>query len=188
MLDVVDYEPPERRRRAPRQTPVGQGQLALAESAPAPNPNADLFDESGRPRRLLWCSDSARMGDPCPYTGEKARFMPEGGCCKTLAAPPGRPLDGRYGAEPSDTELAAAGRESHGGRRTQRVRVLEWYEANPDGGTDHEIARALGIVRPHVAGTRREELIRDGWMIVDSGDRRPTDTGSPAIVWKLIHF
>lgn len=105
-----------------------------------------------------------------------------------LAPAPGRPLDGRYGAEPSDTELAAAGRQAQGGRRTQRVRVLDWLEAYPDGGTDHEISVALGIVRPHVAGTRREELIRDGHMIVDAGERRPTDTGSPAIVWKLIRF
>lgn len=178
------------KRRAPRQRPVAQGQLGLADLEPATNPNAHLYDEHGKPRRLLWCSDTARMGGPCPYTGERARFRPTGGCCKDLAAapPPGRPLDGRAHAAAQDTEQAAAGRESFGGRRTQRVRVLEWFEEHPDGSTDHEVALGLGIVRPHVAGTRREELIRDGHMIVASSDRRATDTGSPAIVWKLIRF
>lgn len=59
-------------------------QLALDLEPRAPNPNAWMFDEQGRPRRLLWCSDTARLGGPCPYVGDRARFMPAGGCCKDL--------------------------------------------------------------------------------------------------------
>lgn len=49
------------------------------------NPNLAMFDENGDPKRLLWCSDTARKGGPCPYVGERARFRPAGGCCKDLA-------------------------------------------------------------------------------------------------------
>jgi hypothetical protein len=47
------------------------------------NPNLWMFDAEGNPRRLLWCSDSARLGGPCPYVDGEA---PAGGCCKELAA------------------------------------------------------------------------------------------------------
>lgn len=51
------------------------------------NPNIGKWiDGEGRPLRLLWCSDSARMGGPCPYVGDRARFMPAGGCCKAIGA------------------------------------------------------------------------------------------------------
>lgn len=69
-------------------------QLSLELERPAPNPNADWFNEAGTPKRLLWCSDTIRIGwtkgvdVPCPYLGDRARFRPAGGCCKDLAAPP----------------------------------------------------------------------------------------------------
>lgn len=56
-----------------------------AELPPVANPNAHLFNEDGSPKRLLWCSDSARMGGPCPYTGARLKHRPAGGCCKDLA-------------------------------------------------------------------------------------------------------
>ncbi len=59
-------------------------QLALDVDEPLPSPNAWMFDESGRPRRLLWCSDNARKGGPCPYVGDREQFRPAGGCCKDL--------------------------------------------------------------------------------------------------------
>jgi hypothetical protein len=73
---------------------------------------------------------------------------------------------------------------------SQRARVLRAFEVDradptePIGFTDYELGRLLSMFR-WVAGTRRGELIRDGWPIVDTGERRPTDTGSTAIVWAL---
>jgi hypothetical protein len=61
-------------------------QLQLELEVHEPNPNTDFFDSSGKPRRLLWCSDSARMGGPCPYVGDRARFLPAAGCCKDIRA------------------------------------------------------------------------------------------------------
>jgi hypothetical protein len=61
-------------------------QLTLDLDAGKPNPNGHLFNDDGTPKRLLWCSDTARKGGPCPYIGAKAKFMPGGVCCKTLAA------------------------------------------------------------------------------------------------------
>lgn len=68
---------------------MSSGQLAFVLDLPAPNPNRALLDDHGRPRWLLWCSDGARMGGPCPYTGPRARFRPAGGCCKQLVGGPG---------------------------------------------------------------------------------------------------
>lgn len=59
-------------------------QLQLELEPRQPNPNAHLF-EHGQPRRLLWCSDTARLGGACPHAGERERFRPAGGCCKDLA-------------------------------------------------------------------------------------------------------
>lgn len=71
---------------------------------------------------------------------------------------------------------------------TQRAHVLEHLRAVGErGATDYELWRDGNVgVRPHVAGTRREELISDGWPIIDTGRTRPTDTGTPAIVWVLV--
>jgi hypothetical protein len=67
------------------------------------------------------------------------------------------------------------------------MRVLEALRSAGDYGvTDNELHFVYRIgARPHVPGTRREELIADGWAIVDSTLRRATDTGAPAIVWVL---
>jgi hypothetical protein len=53
------------------------------------------------------------------------------------------------------------------------------------GATDCELWQAGIGARPHVPATRREELMMDGWPIIDSGIRRLTDTGARAIVWVL---
>jgi hypothetical protein len=100
---------------------------------------------------------------------------------------PARPMVGRHHAVGPETERGAARRvEPRSG--TQRAAVLERLrEVGNEGSTDYEMWRALYplCVRPHVPGTRREELIRDGWPIEDSGRRRPTDTGAKAVVWVL---
>lgn len=95
-----------------------------------------------------------------------------------------RPRGGRLHARSHDTEEAAATltRPRTG---TQRALVLERLrQVGAYGSTDFENSEALGLFR-HVAGTRREELIRDGWPIADTGRRRPTDRNSPAVVWML---
>lgn len=100
---------------------------------------------------------------------------------------PARNEVGRYHHDGTDTERTAAVLAAPKSG-TQRAAVLEALRAAGErGATDHELWRATEqkCVRPHVAGTRREELIADGWPIRDSGKRRTTDTGRPAIVWVL---
>lgn len=46
---------------------------------------------------------------------------------------------------------------------------------------DHEIEKATGW-KHQSASAMRNSLMRDGWVI-DSGARRNTDEGNPAIVW-----
>ena len=99
---------------------------------------------------------------------------------------PGREQIGRYHHDGPDTERISAGLVAPRSG-SQRAAVLERLRnVGVDGSTDYEMYALGGIgARPHVPGTRREELIRDGWPITDSGRRRQTDTGHPAIVWVL---
>ncbi len=98
---------------------------------------------------------------------------------------PSRDKPGRFHSNGTDTERTAALMVAP---RTgsQRARVLDRLkDVGPIGATDYELWRSGIGARPHVPATRREELIADGWPIRDSGLRRVTDTGSPAIVWVL---
>jgi len=61
-------------------------ELGLATAPAVENPNAHFFTADGEPRRLLWCSDAARLSGICPYVGEKQRYRPHGGCCFDLEA------------------------------------------------------------------------------------------------------
>jgi hypothetical protein len=99
---------------------------------------------------------------------------------------PARPHVGRYHRDGPATERTAAAMVAPRSG-TQRAQVLDALrDAGELGVTDYELWDGYGIgARPHVPGTRREELIADGWPIRDSGARRRTDTGSPAIVWRL---
>lgn len=99
-------------------------------------------------------------------------------------ADPAREMPGRAHRGAGDTELAAALEPKRG---SQRFAVLEHLrDAGELGATDFELNNMLAPGRRSVsAGTRRAELIADGWPIVDSGERRATDTGAPAIVWRL---
>lgn len=74
-------------------------QLSLDDTVARPNPNAHMFDREGKPRRLLWCGDAARMGKGCPYVGGKARFRPFGGCCLDLVGLSQEQIDERVIAE-----------------------------------------------------------------------------------------
>lgn len=61
-------------------------QLSLDFELERPNSNAAFFNPDGSPKRLLWCSDEARLGGPCPYRpgSGKERFHPPGPCCKEI--------------------------------------------------------------------------------------------------------
>jgi hypothetical protein len=99
---------------------------------------------------------------------------------------PAREIDGRRHRDGTDTEVAAARRVAPRAG-TQREKVLGCLRAAGHVGcTDYELwLNGIGAW-PHVPGTRREELIADGWPIIDSGKRRATKTGSLAIVWRLV--
>lgn len=81
---------------------------------------------------------------------------------------------------------------------TQRVSaVLVYYKSGSDrqavlaeialsgevGMTDFEIEESL-VMRHQTASARRNDLMNDGW-IEDSGLRRLTDSGRPAVAWIL---
>lgn len=81
--------------------------------------------------------------------------------------------------DPDTSHAAAKGASVRGpSQRTQVWQALkELKEA-----TDFEIASYLGILRSS-AGKRRQELTDLG-LIEATTKRRPTDTGSAAIVWR----
>ncbi|NBW17299.1 MAG: hypothetical protein EBR82_55905 [Caulobacteraceae bacterium] len=61
-------------------------------------------------------------------------------------------------------------------------KVLELLEATPDGLTDEEMQRRLGM-NPSTQRPRRIELARRG-MVVEAGTRR-TASGRMAVVWRV---
>lgn len=66
-----------------------EARRAAAEAARMAEQRRRLFDNLGRPRWLLWCSDSARMGGRCPRGLDEPRergLVPA--CCKQRAARP----------------------------------------------------------------------------------------------------
>lgn len=94
--------------------------------------------------------------------------------------------------DPDTSRIAAA--NATPGAASHRKRILAWlYERGDLGGTAYEAWQATGGARPTGAGTRLLELSGEnsGRRVVDvplvykSMFRRPTDTGSPAVVWKL---
>lgn len=99
---------------------------------------------------------------------------------------PGRTEIGAFhapesGAPETEREAAIMAYPSSG---TKRKAVLDFLvERGDQGATDEEVSIALDM-RLYTAAPRRNELLRDGW-IVDSGRRRRTTTGSPAAVWIL---
>lgn len=90
---------------------------------------------------------------------------------------------GRFHRGAHDTEVTAAVSQRKTLGKNQLL-IYEQFVLATDGATDYENGLATGMFR-HAAGTRREELIKRGHPIVDSGRRRVTDTGRPAIVWVL---
>lgn len=74
-------------------------------------------------------------------------------------------------------------RAAMGNRDKDLRRVLDAHYRNPQGLNDFELARLVDRKQTS-AGKRRGEL-RDQGLIEQSAERRPSDTGSPAIVWKI---
>lgn len=81
--------------------------------------------------------------------------------------------------DPDTSRLAANAASSRS--PTQRTQV--WQALLELGNaTDYELSRHLSILRSSAA-KRRQELTDVG-LVEDTGLRRPTDTDSPAIVWR----
>lgn len=67
---------------------------------------------------------------------------------------------------------------------TKRHRIFDMIrDRGETGATDDEIEQTLELLHQS-ASAGRNTLATDGW-IVDSGQRRPTRSGNPAIVWVL---
>ena len=86
-------------------------------------------------------------------------------------------------SNPSDTEQAAADLV-HPRAGTLRALALAAIAASGKRGLTQEEIAAVTRKRHYSIAPRCAELQRLGW-VVDSGIRRPTETGSPAIVWTL---
>lgn len=84
--------------------------------------------------------------------------------------------------DPTTSHQAAA--DARTNATTHRARVLATLRAHPEGLTDFELAAILGLQQTS-AGKRRGEL-RDAGQVCDSGARRPSPSGSSAIVWRTI--
>jgi hypothetical protein len=65
----------------------------------------------------------------------------------------------------------------------QRKVLLALAGAGSRGLIDHDHERLNGLI-PTSAGKRRQELMNVG-LVIDSGQRRATSTGTAAIVWVL---
>lgn len=64
-----------------------------------------------------------------------------------------------------------------------RLLALAAHVSHPDGLTDFELAEHTGKAQTSI-GKRRGELAHAG-LIVATTERRPSPSGSPAIVWRL---
>lgn len=87
-----------------------------------------------------------------------------------------------YRTNDPETSIAAALRNP-AGRAIDARRVLECHHQRPDGLTDFELANLVDRKQTS-AGKRRGEL-RDKGLIEATALRRPSDTGSSAIVWRI---
>lgn len=89
----------------------------------------------------------------------------------------------------SDPETSGGAARANAPRSgTQRARVLDAIDrcelvgSYPDGITDQELEYLLDVPRPS-PGNRRGELVKAG-LVEDSGVRRSTTSGNPAVVWR----
>jgi hypothetical protein len=66
---------------------------------------------------------------------------------------------------------------------TNRALALRVHAAHPDGLTDFELAEITGVQQTS-CGKRRGELVRMG-MVARTDQRRPSPSGTPAVVWQI---
>lgn len=99
--------------------------------------------------------------------------------------PPNLIPKAHHNAPKGTSEVAAARMKPHSARQRNEVLAVI-VGAGEHGATDREIEHATGI-RSNSITPRRGEL-RELGLIVDSGRRRPTDTGRPATVWVAIQY
>lgn len=84
--------------------------------------------------------------------------------------------------DPTTSHQAAT--RAQGTAERDRDRVLAALRAHPEGLTDFQLSDLLGRKQTSV-GKRRGEL-RDAGLVVATDLRRPSDTGSPSIVWRAL--
>lgn len=85
--------------------------------------------------------------------------------------------------DPPTSHQAALANAPRSGSQRGRL-LLALAAAGEHGMTDYGASIAARIARPHVAGTRRAELLRLG-LVEEAGGTALTDTGSPALLWRL---
>jgi len=82
--------------------------------------------------------------------------------------------------DPDTSHLAAA--QQTPTKKRPWTRALDALKlAGTAGLNDFELARQTGIKQTSI-GVRRGELVKAG-LVNNSGHKRPSDTGSPSIVW-----
>lgn len=151
------------------------------------------LEETGGPETEETSSRLADTQGPVsssgPVAGDERRSEPPAARSTDPEPPLPDPGDDRRGfahgpaSNAPETERRAAARILPASG-TARLAVLhEIALAGPDGRTDEELALNLEM-RHYTAAPRRKELVDDGWAR-DSGERRPTTTGSLAAVWVL---
>lgn len=92
---------------------------------------------------------------------------------------------GRFHKGGTDTEIAAAERIAPVSGKQRQAVFAAFEKAGSAGLTDYEAHALARCSYPHVAATRRSELMRLGFPIVDSNQRRQTPSGRLAVVWVL---
>jgi hypothetical protein len=81
--------------------------------------------------------------------------------------------------DPDTSQLAAENATRRG--PSQRIQIWEALQ-RLGGATDYELSQATGILRSSAA-KRRQELVELG-HVIETPQRRKTDTGTLAIVWR----
>jgi hypothetical protein len=121
----------------------------------------------------------------CPTCGHEnppgALFC--GRCAKGLHRDPQELRPAPAHVDAGDTEQAAADRIAPKAGTLRAQALTCFQKAGSNGLTDWELHLEMAV-RYSTAIPRRYELQHDGW-VRDSGSRRATDSGSPAIVWVL---
>lgn len=83
-----------------------------------------------------------------------------------------------------DTSHGAAAQAAKRAPRHREIALRVLREALPDGLSDFELAERTGVPQTSI-GKRRLELQRMG-LVEPTGERRPSPTGTPAMVWRAM--